>query len=184
MQAAPQGPGKSNIRDHRRWDDAGAATLVRTCIAGAQLPIIVAVPHGGGSSLGEQRKFLKRRRGVSQAEPGASTFGLALCASLLAESERRPCAVIARFHRSFVDVALPESDGTTAVAEPYAPSCDEGAPAGFSASSLYARYHCGTCLGVSPLCVLLRNDVCASIGGGSGPRVRDWWRAGCHTSST
>lgn len=119
-----------------RWDDQGTSSLVQARHASATLPILLCAPHGGNAVDGDQaetlleRSLLNHRAGVSLiADVGTS--------QLLEEIDRRltrKCsagedgfataveaagAVVARFHRKYVDANRTLEGETIAVH----PSC-------------------------------------------------------------
>ena len=122
------------------WHDTGEQTLVRTILSDA-LPIIVTAPHGGSSSTAHQAEFLRERPTRPGVNKLADTQSAALAMAIVGELGRlcggqHPSAIIARFHRRYVDANRRLTKRSAAVA------CTQG-------KLLYGRYHAGACASLS-----------------------------------
>lgn len=109
------------------WDDHGVASLVQSRITSATLPVILCAPHGGNAVDGDQSETLRERPPVSPSTHscgGGRSVSLVAdvgTSQLLEEIDRRlsrkccgdasgfatvtdaAAAVVARFHRKYVD---------------------------------------------------------------------------------
>lgn len=131
------------------WDDHGVASLVQSRTTSATLPVILCAPHGGNAVDGDQSETLLERSPVSPSTPGGgggSGRGVSLVADvgtsqLLEEIDRRlvrkcsgdvagfatatdaAAAVVARFHRKYVDANRSLRDEKAVAVHP---SCARG----------------------------------------------------------
>lgn len=122
------------------WDDHGVASLVQSRTVSASLPVVLCAAHGGNAVDGDQSETLLHRpvvnplshRGVDVpsktrsagvnlvADVGTSqlleeidrrlTQKCSSCNGGFATAVRAPAAVVARFHRKYVDANRPLED--------------------------------------------------------------------------
>ena len=117
------------------WTDTGAHTLVRV-LASCAMPVIITAPHGGSASHAHQSHYLEERPtrpGIAKlADGGTAELAMAIVGELgRLSGGRHPAAVIARFHRRYVDANRSLAPKQAAVAGPNGKAC-------------YDRYHAGT----------------------------------------
>ncbi len=118
-----------------RWDDQGTSSLVQARHVSATLPILLCAPHGGNAVDGDQAETLLERSSLTGG--AVSLIADVGTSQLLEEIDRRLTrkysageegfataveaagAVVARFHRKYVDANRPLEGETIAVH----PSC-------------------------------------------------------------
>ncbi|CAN0173086.1 unnamed protein product [Scytosiphon promiscuus] len=124
------------------WDDLGVTSLVQSRTFGAKLPVILCAPHGGNAVDGDQSETLLERPPVSPSRrSGGGGRSISLVADvgtsqLLEEIDQKlarkccvnagifvtatdaPAAVVARFHRKYVDANRSQGDDEAVAVHP------------------------------------------------------------------